>query len=676
MMRWNVGEYVFDADTRRLSGGGRMVSLEPKASALLAYFCQHPGRDIGRDELMRNVWHGQIVTDNSINRVVVLLRKALRDDAKARKYIVTVPKLGYRLIAPVSPADKRHTESAEVTAQTIASRPTWHRAVPVLALVAAVLALLWFRPGQTPPTSQATAVAPLSRLDVAQSNAALASNGESLLYTASDGEHRRIFLLPGADTEPRPISADGGNADFANWSNDDSFVVYQFFDGDRCEIHRLSRAAFETRNAEVIYECLPGSYTELSLSPDNATLYFLERATTTAPYAVYALDLERRTKRRLSQPVARGYGNHFVDVHPRRGTLLLLSDHTPGKTSVFELDPADDSFDLLTSFDYSLDSAIWSHREGYIVHPSRHPSYQLLETAIGGADSAVLVSDSRRISGPRRLTAPGEAGHDYLFTSYLYNRDIETTPTQAAGINSAVMDYLPALSHDAQRLAFISKRAGHSQILIKNYETGQLQAIDPPDRGRRFLDLRWSADDRQLLANTNTGVLVYDLNTGGVRRDVAFELPAYAVRWHDANTLSLSHHDNGQWRAFHYKLDTGETLTLDARWAFSLRNDQQEILLDQSLTAFRDGQPVPELSRCANLVWRYQLRVQLDGRNIYCHADDASADVLRFDADMSMTRLPDAVHRFEFFSVRDGNLATTRVASAYSDIMRTRQPAS
>ncbi|MEO0973618.1 MAG: winged helix-turn-helix domain-containing protein [Pseudomonadota bacterium] len=671
MTLWTIGEYRFDANANRLSGQAGDVLLEPKASALLAYFCQHPGRDIGRDELLQTVWHGQVVSDNTISRVIVLLRKALRDDDKARRYIATVPKVGYRLIAEVQTVERSSSRAAAAGSGVESRHVRWALVAGLLAVTGAAL---WW--DSAPPAPQVRSIVPLSRLAATQSNAAVATDGLALLYTANDGVHDRIYYVAQDGIAPVPISAAHGDADFGAWADDGSFIVYQFLDGDRCEFHRLERARLSRGSPEVVYECIPGSYSELSLSPDSTTLYFLERATPTAPYAAFALDLERRRKRRLSQPVANGYGNHYLDVHPHSGTLLLLSDHLPGKTSVFELDPTRDAFALLRTFDYGLDSAIWSHREGYIVHPSQHPSYQLMETPLDGRDGQILVSDSRRIASPRRLPTPNEEGHEYLFTSYLYNRDIHSALDHPVDINSAVMDYLPAISHAGERLAFVSKRAGYSQIWIQDFAAGSLRAVEPPDRGRRFLDLRWSPDDRQLLANTNTGVLIYEVDADPeLRHDVSFSLPAYGVSWHDRQTLSLSHYESGRWKAYQYRLGTGETVALDDRWAFSIANEHQRILLDQSFTAYRDGQPLPSLQDCANPVWRYQLRWQLDGEHLYCHARDADSDLLRFNPRMTPTRLPDAVARFEFFSVRRGRLATTRVASSHSDIMRTQSPA-
>lgn len=672
MTHWQVGRFAFDANTRRLQGAGVDVVLEPKSAALLAYFCMHPQRDIDRDELLKNVWHGQIVADNSINRVVVLLRKALQDDDKARRYIATVPKLGYRMIADVAAIPAGASSLPSQGGRTRSNNTARIALVAAVVLCAVALLLLWKPRVATESARTSLSVMPLSRLALAQSSADLASDGETLLYTASDGQRNAIFQVSGELSEPMPISAPDGDADFAKWAHGEDFAVYQYYAQGRCEFHRVDRARFTTRTAHVLYECVPGSYSELSLSPDDATLYFVERATAASPYAVYALDLAGKTKRRLSQPVAQGYGNHYVDVHPRTGALLLLSDHAPGKTSIYQLDAASDSFVLLRRFDYSLDSAIWSHRDGFVVHPSRHPSYQLLETLLGNGDSRVIVSDSRRISGPRRIVRSDSGVGDYLFTSYLYNRDIEMQEYPAARFNSAVMDYLPAISHARHQLAFVSKRSGDSQIWIRDFRDGSLRSIEPPDVGRRFLDLRWSPDDEHLLANTNSGILVYSMTDDAFVHSIAPSMPAYAVRWHDAQTLSFSYYEDRRWRAYLYPLGTAQPVALDERWAFSARNDQQQIYLDQALVTYRDGVELKGLDSCAYPLWRAQLRYQLDGADIYCHAADAATDLLRFKSDLSVTRLTDVVDRYEFFSVRQGQIARTRVVSANSDIMRTR----
>ncbi|MEO0576914.1 MAG: winged helix-turn-helix domain-containing protein [Pseudomonadota bacterium] len=671
MMRWQIAQFEFDENTRQLSAADGSVTLEPKAAALLTYFCQHPGRDIHRDELLQAVWYGQTVADNSINRVVVQLRKALGDEDKSRRYIATIPKLGYRFIADVAPAGNDASKPAPSRTLTVAQ-------LLVAGLLIAVLVVLYRsvnRTSNAPAASAVASIVPLSRLAVAQSDGDLARDGRSLLYTARTDAGNRVYLRSGDVAEPVLVSPADGDGNFATWSHDASFFVYLFSTATQCEFRKVMLRDGVPQPPDVLYQCRVGSYTEFSLSPDDSKLYFVERPMFAAPYAAFELDLVTRSKRRLSQPVALARGNHFIDMHAETGVLLLLSDSTPGKTHAYELDPKSDSFVLRHSFGYSVPNAIWSHRDGFIVHPSMHPSYALLETQLTTGESVALVSDSRRIRMPRRIVSTQGDSRDYLFTSYLTNRDIVLPDGAAPGINSAVMDYLPALSHAKDRLAFVSKRSGDSQIWIKDLGDGTLQSVPLPDTGRLFLELAWSADDQQLLANTDSGVFVYSFEHERVVHDIALPLPAYAVRWRDADTLSFSHYDAGRWQAFYYHLNTAEQEAVDARWAFTVANAEQELRFDQQLNAFRNAQPWPAVDSCVGLVWRYQLRVQLDGDAVYCNAANGDQDLLQIAADGSMARLPDVVSRYEFYSVVDGVLAVTRVTSSSSDIMRTQDAA-
>ncbi len=87
---------------------GRIVSadvvkkLEPKAMEVLVYLARHQGELVSRDELEREVWHGALVGYDAVTGTIIKLRKALQDSARQPRFIETIPKRGYRLIAPVT----------------------------------------------------------------------------------------------------------------------------------------------------------------------------------------------------------------------------------------------------------------------------------------------------------------------------------------------------------------------------------------------------------------------------------------------------------------------------------------------------------------------------------------------------------------------------------------------
>jgi len=91
-----------------LSRGDETVRLEPKVMEVLVYFTSRPGEVITREMLETDVWHGALVGYDAITAAVIKCRKALQDDAKQPRIITTIPKKGYKLIAPITfPEDEK-----------------------------------------------------------------------------------------------------------------------------------------------------------------------------------------------------------------------------------------------------------------------------------------------------------------------------------------------------------------------------------------------------------------------------------------------------------------------------------------------------------------------------------------------------------------------------------------
>ena len=104
-----VGEWIVEPGLARISGPAGQVHLEPKVMEVLLALAAQPRQVVGKDELLATVWGGAHVVDEVLTRSVSLLRQALGDDARRPRYVETIPKRGYRLIAAVRrQADARH----------------------------------------------------------------------------------------------------------------------------------------------------------------------------------------------------------------------------------------------------------------------------------------------------------------------------------------------------------------------------------------------------------------------------------------------------------------------------------------------------------------------------------------------------------------------------------------
>ncbi len=110
-----LGDWRATRATGELTGPAGTERLEPKVMDLLLLLASRPGHTFSKDEIMDRVWPNVIVGDDTLARAVSRLRKALGDDSKAPRFIETLPKRGYRLIAPV-------TSDSAATPDTVASK--------------------------------------------------------------------------------------------------------------------------------------------------------------------------------------------------------------------------------------------------------------------------------------------------------------------------------------------------------------------------------------------------------------------------------------------------------------------------------------------------------------------------------------------------------------------------
>jgi adenylate cyclase len=121
-----VGDFEVDPATHSIGKDGRSVKLEPRTMELLLYLVHRPGTVVSREELEQEVWKGMVVGYDALNNSVAKLRKAFNDDPKNPRFIHTVPKKGYRLIAEVR-VSPLLADIDNVTATKAESHPSLER---------------------------------------------------------------------------------------------------------------------------------------------------------------------------------------------------------------------------------------------------------------------------------------------------------------------------------------------------------------------------------------------------------------------------------------------------------------------------------------------------------------------------------------------------------------------
>jgi len=179
-----IGEWLFSPSEASLVRGDERVRLEHRAAEVLALLARQAGAPVTAAAIVAQVWGGRSVSPNSVAVVIADLRRALGDDVRQPHYIETIPKRGYRLLAPVEGVS---------AARARPGRRTVRLPVFLLFLVAATLLVFFLLP--RPTRRSAIFVAPFVNATNDPTAGPLASASRELVLV-SLGRMENVRLVP------------------------------------------------------------------------------------------------------------------------------------------------------------------------------------------------------------------------------------------------------------------------------------------------------------------------------------------------------------------------------------------------------------------------------------------------------------------------------------------------
>jgi DNA-binding winged helix-turn-helix (wHTH) protein/Tol biopolymer transport system component len=130
---FRIGAWLIQPQLHTIARDAQVTHVEPKAMQVLVYLAEHVDQVVPKERLISAVWTDTFVTDGVLIRCISELRKAFDEDANDPKVIGTIPRGGYRLIAPVVPVAPEETEAA-------ATAKPQHTKRLVLVLLTVILA--------------------------------------------------------------------------------------------------------------------------------------------------------------------------------------------------------------------------------------------------------------------------------------------------------------------------------------------------------------------------------------------------------------------------------------------------------------------------------------------------------------------------------------------------------
>jgi Tol biopolymer transport system component/DNA-binding winged helix-turn-helix (wHTH) protein len=279
--RLRVGDFVADLPARELrrADGGDIHKMTVKTQGVLVALALQPGQVVTREDLMDRVWPNTFPTGDVLTQAITALRRAFSDNADAPRYVETIAKSGYRLLAPVEwlPEPPAATAVPAGAGARPAPAPSRRRSALLVALVA-IAAFAWWRWPSPPPDERVPSPAP-GAAPVAESTVIAASpdsevmprlspDGSQVVYARAptDSNQSRLYVQSAMYVEPKPITSPGPDEFDAvpTWSPDGRQIAFQRRDPEKCQVMVMPASGGEPRsvgrcalNVVLFYDWLP-----------------------------------------------------------------------------------------------------------------------------------------------------------------------------------------------------------------------------------------------------------------------------------------------------------------------------------------------------------------------------------------------------------------------------------
>ena len=228
------GIFEVDLQSRELRKAGVKLKLTGQPFQVLAILLERPGEVVARDELQKRLWPDTFVdVDHNLNTAINKIREVLGDLAENPRFVETLPRQGYRFIAPAE--NNLHAQpSGPSGVGTQLPQRTWTLRLALFFVACVLLAgagLFLYRRQPAPASPERT----LTRVtfdDGLQIGATWSPDGRFLAYSSDRGGKFDIWVQQVSGGDPVPVTKGPGHNWQPDWSPDGKYIAYRSEEGD------------------------------------------------------------------------------------------------------------------------------------------------------------------------------------------------------------------------------------------------------------------------------------------------------------------------------------------------------------------------------------------------------------------------------------------------------------
>ncbi len=618
---WRFGVFEADAQSGELRRNGNLVKLQEQPARILIFLLEHAGEMVTREALRQRLWPPDTFVDfdHSLNTAVKKLREVLGDSADKPLYIETIPRKGYRFVAPVEEVPAIVTSRADPAPNGIVTSPHFvppgmeevgqdqarlqivearskqpartpspriRLALLTLAIITVLVISGWFawhalRKSHLEAQDAASPnlhVVPVTNMTGYVDNPAFSPDGRQIAFTWQPADQARndIYIqMIGNEVPLRLTHNTSGFVDFPQWSPDGRQVAFTSCAGTRDGIYVAPALGGAERLLAQI-DCRYWGWRRWgggrpTWTADGKNLLFTDRCAAGGPQGVVIFSLDTGGKRCITAPDSPNSYDFMEALSPDGKTVAFLRGTSITISDIYTVPVSGGAARRLTSENHAIPSLMWTPDGHSIVFESDRGitmgTWRI--PASGGTirpeavyPRAGTFSNQGRFAYAQKLRMERAIWHVQL--SSPGGKTVELRKLAHSQSTQEQMDISP----DKTRIAFQSDRTGAAEIWLSSRdgdEPFQLTSL-----GRFSGTPRWSPDGHWIAFDSRpkgrSEIYLIDVEGRNLRLVTDNDFDNITASWsRDGKWIYYSSMRAGEYQVWKHSLADGSELQLTRR---------------------------------------------------------------------------------------------------------------
>jgi len=531
---FRLGEFEVLPASGELRGPRGIQRVRPLLMDILLRLAAEPGEVVRRETLLDDVWPRRMVNDEVLSRAIAELRTALGDDARDSRYIETLPKIGYRLLASVDEAIPASTPAQPAPAPVVRpSGPAIPGKMPIVvaAFVGAIAVAAWFvLQGSREPAGAGIervllGARPFTSDPALELGPRFSRDGRFVTFALGAGAESRIVVQSVADSTRQVIGGAGVLRLSPVFFPDGRRLAYWRGENRDCAIVEHDLA---TGTERTLLDCALRPRPRFDLSPDGRWLVFSATPRPQFPSGVQVLELATGRTQALTTPEP-GTGDDLLPRFSPDGRRIAFFRGSDSHSSVWTVAREDAaSAKAAAKLEGLVYGLAWLGDEGPLLVAADWLGFRALNVL-------EIRTGEARLAGARGARYPDVGPHgeivyeNAVYTANLFRVALGGDAKPEPLWTSTRYTNQPEYSADGRRVVFTTNRDGVDAIYVSD-GYGEPRRIAGAAEYRYFRP-HWSADGR----------FVYAIRTAvqraGPPRQEAVRIAADGGALHVLNTL-------------------------------------------------------------------------------------------------------------------------------------------